>query len=456
MAHRFKTVKPIFRLLLSLLLADTVAHAEPLPIDPLWKSTSFRRAFTASYGIDSRIEPPIDTAEKAVLDTVARKMAAKDRPGAISALIGSSILTKSAALRFNLGNLRFEEARLDDAATNFQKALELYPNFRDAHRNLAVVLIQQDKFTDAEPHLTRAIELGARDGGTLGLLGYVHAVADRQQPALQAYRLAQMTQPDEIQWKIGEAQALLALQDHAAAESLFDALIQEQPSHRGLWLQQASLWFESEHPDNAIANLELAHRMSPLSPSEQISLGHLYLREDLIEPAEKHYLDALSREPAAPVSVALDAAEYLLQLEEWTIFEKAAAIIEEAYEFEPSSDTHSRFTRQKALYALEIGQTDKGALLVEALLSQNPLDGQALILLSRYRDHQGRPEEATHLLEQAVKSPEVAAEALFQLGKRAVTAARYKDALSYLEESLEIEPRPGLETYLEQIRTLAR
>ena len=45
-----------------------LGQAEPLPIDPLWESETFRRAFTGSYGVDARIEPPIMTTEAAVLE----------------------------------------------------------------------------------------------------------------------------------------------------------------------------------------------------------------------------------------------------------------------------------------------------------------------------------------------------------------------------------------------------
>ena len=44
------------------------AGAAPLPIDPMWSTDSFRKAFTASYGVDSRIEPKLSPEEKEQLD----------------------------------------------------------------------------------------------------------------------------------------------------------------------------------------------------------------------------------------------------------------------------------------------------------------------------------------------------------------------------------------------------
>lgn len=449
MAHHSKTVRPLF---LSFLFAGIAASAEPLPIDPLWESESFRRTFTGSYGVDSRIEPAITTDEAGVLEKVASEMDDKDREGAIAALTGSELLGKSAALMFNLGNLRFEEGKLEDAVENFEKAIELYPNFRDAHRNLAVVMIQQDEFEEAEPHLTRAIELGARDGATMGLLGYLHAVAGRHQPALQAYRLAQMTQPGESQWKVGEAQALLSLGDNAAAESLFDSLIQDEPENRDLWIRQSQLWFASERPENAIANLELAHRISPLVANEQITLALLYLGEELLEPAERHALAAIASESAPDTDNVLDLTNFLVQTERWEMFGRIA----EAMQALEDLDDDTEFARQRALYELEAGDPAVGQPLVEGILSRDPLDGKALILMARYLDRQDKTEEATHRLEQATKSPEVAAEAFLQLGRRAVERGDYEVALSFLDESEALRSSANLRTYIAEVRAIAQ
>jgi len=54
--------------LLALLLLTPLAAAEPLPIDPLWQSETFRETVTGSFGIDSRIEPRITVDEEFYLE----------------------------------------------------------------------------------------------------------------------------------------------------------------------------------------------------------------------------------------------------------------------------------------------------------------------------------------------------------------------------------------------------
>ena len=83
--------------------------AEPLPIDPLWQSESFRKTVTVSYGIDSRIEPRITVDEEFYIAESAKAMAENDREKAIQVLSDSPLLEKSAALQFNLATLRLED-----------------------------------------------------------------------------------------------------------------------------------------------------------------------------------------------------------------------------------------------------------------------------------------------------------------------------------------------------------
>jgi len=454
MASNFATVKVFLSALcLSVAALEIGAAAEPLPIDPLWQSPVFRKAFTASYGVDARIEPRLTTDEKAVLDSVASEMAGNDREGAIAKLTGSSLTGKSAALIFNLGNLRFEEGEIDDAIENFEKAVELYPNFRDAHRNLAVALVQSDKFVEAEPHLRRAIELGASDGITFGLLGYCHASAGRQQAALQAYRMAQLTMPDELQWQYGEAQALIELGDTAQAESLFTGLLERRADDVGLWLRQADVWIRSTEPAKAIANLEFANRLKPLAAADLASLGHLYLDQRLPDQALRCYLGAVE----AGAGAVLDGLEYLCAYRHFEQAENLATILGESGTFDEKSDRWARVERAKALIDLEseTGDVKAGVQRVEALLKRNPLDGDALILLAGYYEKNADVERAVMLLEQAAKVDSTRAEALFRHGKLLVGERRYKEGLRLIDQSLKLKPRPELDEYIATVRRFA-
>jgi tetratricopeptide (TPR) repeat protein len=441
------------------LLVCSGAPAAPLPIDPLWKSEAFRKAFTGSYGIDSRIEPKVTSAEKAVLEAVAAKLAAGDRAGAASTLAGSELLKGSAALIFDLGNLRFEEGKREDAIENFGSALKLYPNFRDAHRNLAVALVQGADFAKAEPHLRRALELGAQDGLTLGLLGYCHSNAGRPQSALQAYRTAALTMPDEPQWRLGEAGALMALDELGAAASIYEEVLQLQPEQVGIWVNLADVRLQQGEPVLAIADLEVARRLGGLGSAELLSLGHLYLNESLPAQAMSTYRAGLGADPPAPFAKAVDAVEYLARFGRW---EEAKALAAEvrgnsAYAAAVTADDKpaARFGRALAIIEMKAGDAEAGAALVAEVLRKKPIDGHALMLLADFRHGKGEVDEALMLLEQAVADPAYEARAQRRRGEVLVARRDYAGAVKALRKAQALDPDDTLRDYLESVERLA-
>ena len=60
---------------------------------------------------------------------------------------------------YNIGNLLFEQGQSPEAEGFYQRAVQLNPDFVEAHLQLALCLIQQEKMAEAKPHLQKVIEL---------------------------------------------------------------------------------------------------------------------------------------------------------------------------------------------------------------------------------------------------------------------------------------------------------
>ena len=437
------------------LVGGQESTSNPLPIDPLWKSESFRKAVTGSYGIDSQIEPRITTDEEFYLDAAAKAMAEEKREDAITALSESSILPRSAAMLFMLGTLHFEEGNREEATTRLEEALALFPNFRDAHRNLAIVYVQQEEWENAQTHLIRAMELGSREAVTLGLLGYCHSVVGKHQAALDAYRIAALSQPEEKQWKLGQAQALLSLDEARKATQIYQEILEEEPADWNLWLTQADGWITLDLPIAAIANLDAARRAGQLSPDGTLSLGHLFLQNDLLDLAMQRYEEAFAIPDAIVPGKQIETLEYLTQLGR---FSEAAQLLqqlpEERFASADSPSVEGRYQRVSSLLEIEIGDPEKGASQLEAWLKNNPIDGQALLLLAKYRESQGEREVAEMLYEQATGIPDEAAAAHRAWGNLLLAERDYEGAIEQWEQSLALRPSASLESSLEAVREL--
>lgn len=447
---------PIFIFLFTLVFGSHTQAAEPIPVDSsFWKSSQFRRIFTGSYGVDARIEPRIGSDEESVLDSVASSMEDGNRSTAISTLKNSSLTTSSAPLSFSLGNLQFEAGENEEAVEAFENAIQLYPNFRDAHRNLAVALVQEQKFDEAEEPLTRAIELGAQDGLSFGLLGYVHLNHERYQAALQAYRLAQITMPRETQWKLGEAQCLLALGSVQEAVALYRELLEQRPTDLTIWLNQADAFLQLNEPIEAIASLEMTRRMNQLQPQELVLLGHLYLNEGLSAQALDTYQAAVKHEDPVDLVKAVDGLENLCRFEHWEHAKTLIATIQETYDLLQKAKGRDALERSQALVELKAGDEAKGVTLVQRILDRDPLDGQALLLMAKYNESKDEREEAIMLAEQAARDEDTRFDALLFHGQLLVDQHEFAEAVEILEAALALRPSDGLQTYLENVEQLA-
>ncbi len=60
---------------------------------------------------------------------------------------------------YNIGSLFFDQGQAAQAATYYQRSVELDPNFADAYMQLGLCFIQQGKMEAARPHLEKVIAL---------------------------------------------------------------------------------------------------------------------------------------------------------------------------------------------------------------------------------------------------------------------------------------------------------
>jgi len=441
-----------------LIVGMEIIKASPLPIDPMWKSESFIKAYTASYGIDSRIEPNLDAEEKKVLVSVAEKMGNKDRLGAIALISQSPLTEKSPALLFNLASLHFENGKVQTAISNFLKAIEFQPNFRDAHRNLAIAYVQENNFEKAEPSLRKAIELGSNDGLTMGLLGYCLNQSGRSNDALQAYRMAKLTMPNELQWQIGEATALMDLGSLEEAISIYESILLSEPNRVGIWVNLANIRIQQGKYVQAIADLEVARRLEGLNPESLISLGHLYLNESLQERALSCYKKAIEKPELIDVSKLTKPIDYLMRFNLWGAAKGLIMDINKVEEFNAKisedKQLNQRFDRADILIEMNIGNQVIAVKRLEELLKNDPLDGEAILILADYYLQQKSSEKSIMLLEQAAHIQEFTAKSERILGEIYASRGDYEKALTSLQKSQNLEPHKALQEYIESIQKL--
>lgn len=442
-----------------LLVAAPVARAqeaEPLPLSKdYWKDESFLKSFNGSYRIEARIEPTVSSEERGLLVKVQEEMKQGDRAGALALVKGSSLLAKSAALQFNLGNLQFEEGDLKESGAAYEKALELYPSFRRAHRNLAMVLMREEKTDEAMSHLLEALRLGDQDGQTYGLLAYARMGEGKWASALQAYRNALLVQPDSLEWKAGLAQCLQHLEQDLEAVGLLDEVITARPTDAGYAKLQASLLMSLSRNGEAVKVLELPRRLQTLDADGLLLLAELHLRGGRVSLARAVINEAFARETAPPTSRVIDTLRSAVNLQEWGLGRDLIAKAKELAGEEVPPTFAAALDREQARIDLGSGEAvEEGVAALRELIKADPTDGQALLILGRHLVKTEAVAEAEMLFERATRVDGVAYEAWYELASLLTAQRRFAPAIEAADQALALRHSEELETFREALRAL--
>ena len=434
----------------SFFMATVAFSAEPLPLSTsYWKDPAFLKSFNGSYRIAARIEPSVTTEERGLLVEVQNLMTAGNRAGALEKLRSSPLTEKSPALTFNLANLLFETGDNEKAIAAYETALKEYPSFRRAHRNLALALVRDNKLPEALGHLTEAIRLGDAEGSTYGLLGYCRLSRKEFASALQAYRIAQVTEPDVAEWKAGVAQCLQQTGSKEEAVALLDEVIALRPLEASYAVLLANIHLDLDRPDSAAKALELPFRLGILPPDPTLMLADLHLRADRPDAAKSATGKAFASETKPSPAAILRLIATSSSQADWPF---AKDLLAKAETPEPSR----AMNLAKARYLIDSEEDPAaGTKLLEKLVSEDPTDGTALLALAKHHANTGQPGSAELLLERATADTASAYEAHVELVRLLVAQSRYAEALKSTDTALALNPTEQLKNYRKALAATA-
>ncbi len=419
--------------------------------DPEW-----RARFLGSYGFLSGAEPQIRADELALLREVVDLMKVNSRAAAtmLQRKVGPD---GSAALDFVLANLEFQNGNLDAAALAYGSAIEKFPDFRRAHKNLGLLRVQRGQFHTAAGHLSRAIELGDRDGRSFGLLGYCYVNQESWLAAEQAYRQAILQQPEIRDWILGLAQSLLAMEKHRDAVALFATLIDQDPEDVTAWKLQANAYLGLDRPRDAAVNLETLRMLGKADPASLVLLGDIYMNEGLYEMASDTYLAVVAGdEDGKQFSAAYRGAELLVQTGSWKAARKLLDTIASRYGTSLGPDVELEVLTLEAKVARAEGRQAEAASLLESIVERDGTRGGALLELAAYHRGRGESEKALLLIERAQRLDAWEYRALLDAAQVRVEERDYDRAAALLRQALQLRNEPRVERFLARVEQAIR
>jgi len=127
-----------------------------------------------------------------------RQMSAGDIHGAIQCFERAIELAPDfAEAHTNLGMLLDQEGMTDEAERHYRQSLNLNPGYGETYMNLGVLLFGQKRFQEAETAYRRALELTPENAAAWSNLGALQAYTKQEKEAERSYRRALAIDPDD-------------------------------------------------------------------------------------------------------------------------------------------------------------------------------------------------------------------------------------------------------------------
>jgi tetratricopeptide (TPR) repeat protein len=186
-----------------------------------------------------------------------------------------------------------------NAVVHLRRVAQLMPHFAQTYHLLGSILIEQERWEEAEDCYTQTLRLEPDSvDGRIGL-GRVRLAQRRGEKALAEFRRAVKLQPHAARTHNHLGLALQQLNQSAAAETAFRAALQAEPEFVAARLNLGSALLAQGRGDEAIAGYQELLRTDPSNNAARIKLGKTYSQQGRADEALAQYAEAVRQQPDA-------------------------------------------------------------------------------------------------------------------------------------------------------------
>jgi len=380
------------------------------------------------------------------------------------------------------------QAEIDElmqaSAEYYERAVNKFPKYRRAWRNLGLVHVRLKQYDQARKAFGQVVMLGGGDPDTYGLMGFCYTNLGQHLPAESAYRMANLLEPEKMNWKMGLVRSFLLQKRYPEAVALTDNLIKQEPTNEQLWLFQANAYLGMNQIDRAAENYEILNGMGKSTVGSVNLLANIYTNKGLYDTAVTYYQQAIELaegDDAERLRMQLLRSARVLSTRGRGARSATKTLIDaidKAYGDEIKDDDLKDLLMLKARIAVAEGKGGEQAKILEQVVELDPLDGEALVLLGQYhvdqyKQHNSRstdPDDeagqtARDHLDQAIlyyeraetlEDEDVVADAYVRHAQALVISDRAGQAVPLLKKAQNIKPRESVQNYLDAVERMAK
>lgn len=294
--------------------------------------------------------------------------------------------------------------RLEEAAAEFQRVLELNPNHPRARMGLGTALRSLGRLEEAARAFTKVIAA---------------------QPGLAEARLAL-------------AQTLLAAGRTAEAEQAYRELLRQSPDHAEALAGLGDCALARGQTEQAQRSYEAALKAAPEHPELHFKIAEYQLRQGLLDQAIDHYRACIRVQPNHLPAILNLAKALSLDGQHDAAYECCEQVLRR-------DPRNALALLGKARWLIRQKAYDEAWAILEPLLETEPASADLALNYLRLSGHHGRDEDAIRYTEQVLAGnlpPETRRTLLFMLARKQESRGDHAAAFEFFQRANGIVPYP--------------
>jgi len=202
----------------------------------------------------------------------------------------------------SLGTALVQADRVDEAISQYQKALEIQPNHMDARFNLGNAFLQTGRVDTAITQYQKALEIQPNHIEARFALGSAFAQTGRMDDAISQYQKVLEIRPNHMDARLGLGKALVQEGRVGEAISQFQDAMRINPNSAPAHNNLGIVLLGKGKVDEAVALFQQALIIDPDYAGANTSLGNVLLQKGKVDEATEHFQKALQKEPDSAVA----------------------------------------------------------------------------------------------------------------------------------------------------------
>lgn len=218
-----------------------------------------------------------------------------------------------AAVYNNRGNVLLGVGAVREAMKDFDRALVLAPGYAAAFSNRAGAQMRLGQLTPAVADYTKAIALVPANPAAFTGRGRAHLSAYRPHSAIRDFSRAVVLDARFSAAYRGRAEAKVAVERYDEAIEDFSRAIAFEARNPGLYLLRGTAYLDAGNAPSAIKDFATAIELSPQTAWGYVARGFAYTKAETYEEALNDFARAIELDPRSPKAFAYRAWTYRQQ-----------------------------------------------------------------------------------------------------------------------------------------------